>query len=306
VAASRAAKDLPRAELVRLMMGQRDGAIAESSGESAATPQNLTMQQRGDVPVLAVRDLRLEAPGVAPLHGVSFAAAAGEIVGLAGLRGSGASEVLAALFGAFGSRAHGDVRIDGAPLAIETPARAIAAGLMFLANDRRKTVLYDLSVSENITLSRLAELARWGVLPLAEEARLAKEMIDRLRVVTPSLETAARALSGGNQQKVALLRCVAAGPRALLCDEPTRGVDVSAKADIHRSLRALAAAGKALVVVGSELLELLELCDRIVVMWRGRVTKTLEKKDFSREGLRLALDLERAPPGEETASGAAE
>ena len=96
--------------------------------------------------------------------------------------------------------------------------------------------------------------------------------------------------SGGNQQKVALLRCLAAGPKVLLADEPTRGVDIGAKGDIHRALGELAAEGMGLVVVTSELPELLSLCDRIVVLWRGRVAASLKKKDFSREGLRLALD----------------
>ena len=214
----------------------------------------------------------------------------GEILGLAGLRGAGASEVLAGIFGALGAAARAEVVIGGAAFVIESPARSIEQGVVLLSNDRKKTVFGDLAITENVTLSSLARLASHGVLDLAREERVTAEATGRLRVAAPSTKTAARALSGGNQQKVALLRCVAAEPRVLLLDEPTRGVDVGAKAEIHRTLRALAATGKGLVVITSELGGLIDLCDRVLVLSRGRASATLEKKDFSRERLRLALD----------------
>ncbi len=327
VVASRPASELPRAELVALMMGSeadvggpdasredwqssRDEDRQSSrkdnkrslSGEqrppspegAAATEDRHSPSHDGaaatEPPLLEVRRLALSAPGASPLHDVSFTVGRGEIVGLAGLRGSGTSETLAALFGAFGEAARGDVRLDGAPFTLASPAQSIAQGLVYLANERRKTVLYDLDITENITLSSLARLAEYGLLPLAHEVEIAAEMTGKLPVAAPSLRAPARALSGGNQQKVAVLRCLAAGPKALLFDEPTRGVDIGAKADIHRALQALAAEGKGIVVVTSELPELLSLCDRIVVLRRGHVAATLEKKDFSRDGLRLALD----------------
>lgn len=295
VVASRAAKDLGREELVGLMMGAAVGD-REAPREGRGHPRTMGAGSIGEC-ALDVQGLRLDVRGVAPLHGVSFRVGCGEIVGLAGLRGAGASEVLAALFGAFGAAATGEVRLGGAPFVIEGPARSIAQGLVYLANDRKKTVLYDLDVVENVTLSSLAKVAPFGVVSLDREARVAAEMTGRLRVAAPSLHAPARALSGGNQQKVALLRCLAAGPGVLLLDEPTRGVDLGAKAEIHRALRAIAAGGTGIALVASELPELLDLCDRVVVLARGRVTTTLEKKDFSREGLRLALDAAASPPG---------
>ena len=311
VVASRPASELSRAELVALMMGTAAAPLPEPPSSStrasseappspvseASPPPAIDASSRAAggrvaavAPALEVRGLQLAVPGVSPLHDVSFEVGRGEIVGLAGLRGSGASETLAALFGAFGARARGDVRLAGAPFALASPARSIDQGLVFLANERRKTVLPDLDITENITLSSLARLAEYGLLRLKGEALIAGKMTARLPVSAPSLRTAAGALSGGNQQKVALLRCLAAGPKVLLADEPTRGVDIGAKGDIHRALGELAAEGMGLVVVTSELPELLSLCDRIVVLWRGRVAASLKKKDFSREGLRLALD----------------
>ncbi len=323
VVASRAAKDLGREELVGLMMGVavgdreapregrgrrvQHGVTGETEVHGAGRglfaaqsnpphPRNLR-GAAGDEIALDVQGLRLDVRGVAPLHGVSFRVGCGEIVGLAGLRGAGASEVLAALFGAFGAAATGEVTLGGAPFVIEGPARSIEQGLVYLANDRKKTVLLDLDVVENVTLSSLAKVAPFGVLSLDREARVATEMMGRLRGAALSLHAPARALSGGNQQKVALLRCLATGPGVLLLDEPTRGIDVGAKAEIYRALRAIAAGGTGIALVASELPELLDLCDRVVVLARGRVTTTLEKKDFSREGLRLALDAAASPPG---------
>jgi ribose transport system ATP-binding protein len=315
VAASREAKDLGREELVALMMGRgrrereattaardsstgidRDRAPAPRDADTAPPSSRNTGISRPASTALDVRDLRLSVPGTSPLHGVSFTVGRGEIVGLAGLRGAGASEALAALFGVYGPAASATVTLAGAPFSIESPARSIARGLVYLANDRKKTVLYDLDITENVTLSSLPRLAPRGVLSPEREARAAAEMTARLRVAAPSLRALARALSGGNQQKVALLRCLAAGPEVLLFDEPTRGVDIGAKAEIHKALRAAAAGGAAVALVASELPELLDLCDRVVVLSRGRVASTLEKKDFSREGLRLALDAATTSP----------
>jgi ABC-type sugar transport system ATPase subunit len=276
---------------VALMMGRGCAVpVSERSGDGDGDGDG------NDGSALDVRELRLDAPGVPPLHDVSFTVGRGEIVGLAGLRGAGASEVLAALFGGFGRAATARVTLGGAPFTIESPGRSIEQGLVYLASDRKKTVLYDLDIVENITLSSLEKLASHGLLSLDREAAVAAEMTGRLRVASPSLRAPARALSGGNQQKVALLRCLAARPRALLLDEPTRGVDVGAKAEIHRALRSIAAAGTGIALVASELPELLELCDRAVVLARGRVVATLEKKDFSRDGLRMALDAPGAEP----------
>jgi ribose transport system ATP-binding protein len=292
VVAARAAKDLAREELVALMMGRDNSAPDNAPDSAAATEQDSPPAHdlAKETPLLDVRDLHAASPGASPLHGVSFSVARGEIVGLAGLRGSGTSETLAALFGVFGKLPAADVWLDGARFTLESPARSIAQGLLFLANDRKKTVLHDLDVTENVTLSSLSRIAPYGVVALQREARIARAMTARLRVAAPSLRAPLRALSGGNQQKVALLRCLATEPRVLLLDEPTRGVDIGAKADIHRTLRALAAGGKGIVLVASEIEELTGLCDRVCVLTRGRVTEVLAKADFSPQRLRLALD----------------
>lgn len=338
VVASRPARDLPREELVALMMGERAAAQGDTGSANEEIPAvdvpgrpaaggrrgGQFLGGGGGDPVLRVRDLALEAPGAAALRGASFTVGYGEIVGLAGLRGAGASEALAALFGVFGAAARGDakhgvrdeaalggapfvgvrgeVTLEGRPFVIDSPARSIAQGLVYLASDRKKTVLYDLDITENVTLSSLGEHAPRGVVARAREARVAAEMTARLRVAAPSLRAPARALSGGNQQKVALLRCLAARPRVLLLDEPTRGVDVGAKAEIHRALRAIASEGTGVALVASELPELLDVCDRVVVLARGRVTAVLDRKDLTREALRLSLDvpspLRASSPGE--------
>jgi ribose transport system ATP-binding protein len=319
VVATRPAGEMPRDELVALMMGrsddpppnERDALRTAPPPSPRADPghripnEHISISSENTAaaaPALEVRDLHLAAPGAAPLHGVSFTVGRGEIVGLAGLRGAGASEALAALFGAFGAAATGRVTLAGAPFSIEGPGRSIAQGLVHLANDRKRTVLYDLDVSENVTLSSLAKLAPRGLVSLDREARVTAEMTGRLSVTPKDPHALARALSGGNQQKVALLRCLAADPTALLLDEPTRGVDVGAKAEIHRALRAIAARGIGIALVASELPELLDLCDRIVVLARGRVTATLEKGELSRDRLRLALDAPAALPEEASPS----
>lgn len=308
VVASRPASELPKDELVALMMGadRRDDDVSRKTtgadrrdddvSQKSETPPIPLESQDGSVdepargPLLSVRGLALSATGAAPLHDVTLSIHRGEIVGLAGLRGSGTSEALAALFGVHGPEARGEVRLEGAPFVIESPSRSIAQGLVCLANDRKKTVLPDLDIVENITLSSLPQQFEYGVLSPKQEEEIAARMDSHLHVVAPSTRTLARALSGGNQQKVAVLRCLTANPKVLLFDEPTRGVDVGAKADIHRALRSLAAEGKAILIATTELSELLSLCDRVVVLRRGRSAATLEKKDFSREGLRHLLD----------------
>lgn len=295
VVASRPAKELSRGALVALMMGTdapSEPTSQQASSQLASSEQPTPQQAPSPeaTPLLVVRGLTLSAPGEAPLRDVSFTALRGEILGIAGLRGSGASELLAALFGVHGARARADITLAGAPFEIASPARSIAQGLVYLASDRKKTVFPDLDITENITLTTLRTLAAYGLLPIARESALARAMTSRLHVAAPSLRALARALSGGNQQKVALLRCLAPDPRVLLFDEPTRGVDIGAKSDIHRSLRALADEGKTILLATSELPELLTLCDRILVLRRGALAETLEKPTFSRDALRLSLD----------------
>jgi ABC-type sugar transport system ATPase subunit len=238
-------------------------------------------------PVLRVKNLRLE-PRV---QDVSFDLYPGEILGLAGLVGSGRTEIARMIFGAERPEA-GTIEIDGKLRRLRSPAAAVRAGVALLPEDRRhEGLVLDFSVRENLTLASLAGHRR-GRLPVpsrASETRAATEMIERLGIRTPSPERAVRRLSGGNQQKVVLGKWLQRGERILIFDEPTQGIDVGAREDVFASIRELAEAGRAVIVISSDFDELVGLCSRVVVLWEGRVTGTLEKEKVSEEALvRLA------------------
>ncbi|HVO35935.1 MAG TPA: ATP-binding cassette domain-containing protein, partial [Gemmatimonadales bacterium] len=208
----------------------------------------------------------------------------GEIVGLAGLQGSGASEVLHALFGALGRRASGRASLGGAPLPMRSPREAVARGLVLLTSDRKDTGLApDLSVTHTVSLASLAPLSRFGWVRRAREREAVAGLVRDFRLDAPSLAAPVRTLSGGNQQKAYLARCLLPGPRVLLLDEPTRGIDVGAKADIYALIGAWVAAGIAILLITSEMEELLALSDRVLVMHRGRVAAELAGADATKE-----------------------
>jgi len=265
------ALDPPR--LVRAMLG-RDVAPAPAASTRAARP-------------LRLRAERLEHRGRPALRSVSFELAQGELVGLAGVEGSGASTLLHALFGD-ARLAHGSLELDGVRYAPASPAAALTAGVAFLASDRHASVVAAQSVLENATLS---SLSRFSPAALArrhlERAAVARESA-RVRLKAPSLDAPAAALSGGNQQKVALLRCLLTEPRLLLLDDPTRGIDLGARADVHGVLRELAAAGTSILFRSTDLAELLELADRVLVLFDGKHVATLDRSELSEARL-LAL-----------------
>jgi ribose transport system ATP-binding protein len=212
-----------------------------------------------------------------PRELVAFDVRAGEIVGLAGLIGAGRSEVLRALF-------HADVplscriRVDGTRVDFDSPHAAIEAGIALVPEDRPLDgVVLDDSVRANIGLASLREGSRRGFIDRRAERERARSWIERLGIKTRSPRSLVRKLSGGNQQKVAFAKWLARAPRVLLLDEPTRGVDVGAKEEIHRCIEAFARAGGAVVVASSELAELLRLCDRILVLQRGAIRGELTR-----------------------------
>ena len=210
---------------------------------------------------------------------VSFEARRGEILGLSGLIGSGRTETLRAIFGADEKDA-GEVFVDEILVAIRAPSDAVRFGIGLIPEDRKQdALLLPQSVRVNTTLSVLAGC--W--LNLQAETASAEKFTQRLQVRCHSLEQAVGELSGGNQQKVVIARWLARDCRILLFDEPTRGVDVAAKDAIHQLLRELANDGKALVVVSSELTELMALCDRILVMSAGLITGEFRPGDWTRE-----------------------
>jgi ribose transport system ATP-binding protein len=260
------------AALVRLMTDRAppDGAAAAATAGA--------VQDVPDPP--APRRERLRVEGLRRdglLHDVGFAVAAGEVLGVAGLLGAGRTELLRAVFGA-DRRDGGVIRVDGDEVAVRSPRDAIAAGIGLVTEDRTHLGLVpERSVRDNIALAALPRLGRAGVLRAAEERALAERHVRALRIRTPSVEQPVRTLSGGNQQKVILARWLAVGVRVLLLDEPTRGVDVAAKQELHALVRQLAADGVAVVLVSSDLPELLALADRVLVLRDGRVAATLAR-----------------------------
>jgi rhamnose transport system ATP-binding protein len=221
---------------------------------------------------------------------VDLTVRAGEIVGLAGLVGSGRTELARTIFGL--TPAHsGEIRLAGRPVRIGNTADAIASGLAYVPEDRRRHgVIPELPISSNVTLAILSRLSRHGSIDFAEEIRIASEYLRRLRIKAPSMRTSVGTLSGGNQQKVALSRWLAANPSVLILDEPTQGIDIGAKAEIHALIGDLAAQGMAVLMISSELLEILGMSDRIAVMHEGRIVGVLDRAEATQEKiLNLAL-----------------
>lgn len=214
---------------------------------------------------------------------ISFEVRAGEIVGLAGLIGAGRSEVVRAVFGLDRFNA-GDIEISGKRVRIKSPRAAIRHGLALLSEDRRlQGIIPQLSIKENATVASLKKVVRGGFARRRFEKQLVSEQFARLRVKAPSTETMISNLSGGNQQKVLLARWLIAKPKVFLLDEPTRGVDVGAKFEIYKIMSDVAAEGVGVVMISSELPELIGMCDRIYVMAGGRITAVLQPEQYSQE-----------------------
>jgi ABC-type sugar transport system ATPase subunit len=240
--------------------------------------------------VLEVRGLTRRDGGDAggvPLHDVSLTVRRGEIVGLAGLVGAGRSEVARAIFGADPYDA-GEIRIEGRPVRFRSPSDAIAGGVAMVPEDRKRLALFlEKPVRWNVSMARLPMLSRRGVIARRRERALAAEYVERLRVKTPGIDTPVRALSGGNQQKTVLARWLATRPKLLILDEPTHGVDVGAKAEIYALVRELAREGLGILLISSELPEVLDLSDRIVVMRTGRVAAVLDRSEADERAVML-------------------
>jgi ABC-type sugar transport system ATPase subunit len=216
---------------------------------------------------------------------VSFSVKTGEIVGLAGLVGSGRTEVLEAIFG-LDKQAKGIVRVEGEPVKITDPRDALKKGFGLVPEDRKRHgLVLSMRVRENMTLTILRRLSAFGFVKSGAEKKSASAYFDRLRVRAPSLETPTAGLSGGNQQKLVIAKWVAADCEILMVDEPTRGVDVGAKQEIHDILREMAKEGRALLVVSSELPEMLALATRILVMRGGEIVGEVSRDDADEETL---------------------
>jgi rhamnose transport system ATP-binding protein len=221
---------------------------------------------------------------------VNLTIRSGEIIGLAGLVGSGRTQLAEALFG-LATVSQGSIYIDGRAVQIRSPRDTTQAGLAYVPEDRRRHgVILEMSICSNVTLASLDKLSKNGMLQKRAERDVAQDFTERLHLKAPSIETLVKNLSGGNQQKVALARWLMIKPRVLILDEPTQGIDVHAKSEIYHLIGALAEKGMAILLISSEMSEILALSDRIAVMSKGELVGIFDRKDASPdEILRLAL-----------------
>ena len=232
-----------------------------------------------------IGDVVLEARGlcVGYVRDVSFNVRAGEILGFSGLVGAGRSETMRLIFGV-DRRDAGEILLDGKPLDIKCPRDAIDAGIALVPEDRKEQALIlGLDIRENMTLAILKKLRDGLFVSDARQDKLANEYVKELHVATPSIHQKVKNLSGGNQQKVVIAKWMAARPRVLILDEPTRGIDVGAKQEIHSLMSDLAAQGVAIIMISSEMPEILGMSDRIIVMHEGRVKGELTRAEASQE-----------------------
>jgi ribose transport system ATP-binding protein len=280
--ASLEATDFEEADVVEKMLGRR---LGHSLARTCAGPL-----ARGEL-------MRVEGLSVdGQLSEVSFALGRGEVVGLTGLESQGQTELLLALFGIYRGIG-GKVTVDGRQARLTSPWRAKAAGMALIPSERKTTgALLPLSIRENIALALLARLSRFGFMRRAEERRLARDLVARLEIVASSVEAPVSSLSGGNQQKVVLAKWFATGASVFLFYDPTRGIDIGAKEAVYRLIRELAASGKGILLYSTETEELAALCDRVLVMDRGRLVATLAGSEITTGSLmRAGLGLVGSP-----------
>jgi ribose transport system ATP-binding protein len=284
----------------------RDGHVVTTLDRAATTPREITSLMVGreiaghafhgsrtrGPRVLEVRELSLPWPGHARgkrLSGVSFDLHAGEILGIAGLMGAGRTELLETIFGAAGAEWTGEVRLDGRPVRFAHPAEACAAGIAMVTEDRKRLGLFpDLDVAANVSLCGLRDALRGGLLSREREEALVAGPLRETGVKTPGPHAAITGLSGGNQQKCIIGRWLLTTPRVLLLDDPTRGIDVGAKAELYTLIDRLCREGMAVILTSSELPELLTLADRILVLAEGRVTAEFPRANATEQAIMAA------------------
>ncbi len=264
-------------EIAHMMVGRE---IQEQSGRSCS---------HDGVPVLEVRKLSLAWPGHSKpwrLRDVDLQLYKGEILGVAGLMGAGRTELLECIFGASAVQPIGEIRLEGKACNFHHPADAMRAGIAMVTEDRKRLGLFGhLAVRDNITICQLWDLATAGVVSKSAEEGAATSQVSRLAVKTDGIQASINSLSGGNQQKCIIGRCMLTGPKVLLLDDPTRGVDVGAKAELYRLMHQLADEGMSIIVTSSELPELLTVSDRIMVLCEGEVTGEFARGDATEQNI---------------------
>ena len=279
---SGAMSEISKLQLVEQMLGRelKNEGAQTGFAQVAAAPH-----AAGGPPLLEARDIRRGTR----VQGASVAVGAGEIVGLAGLLGSGRTELARTVFGADRPDS-GELRLSGRPVQFRSPSDAIAAGLGFCSEDRKhEGIIPDLSVRENLTLALLPRLSNAGMVDSARQAEVVDRFVARLGIKTSDASQPIRELSGGNQQKVLLARWLAMNPRLLILDEPTRGIDVGAKAEIQRLIGELAGGGLGVLMISSELEELIEGCASVVVLRDGHSVARLEGAEIREDSILHAM-----------------
>ena len=241
---------------------------------------------RGEV-VLEVKDYSVRDPEHSDrnlINNVSLKAHKGEILGISGLMGAGRTELFASIFGAFPSRSEGELFIDGRPVKIKNPADALANGLALVSEDRKRYgLVLGMDIKENTTLASLPDISILGIVNQNKEVSLTNDLVKKLKTKTPGVEEYVKNLSGGNQQKVVLQKALLTKPRLLILDEPTRGIDVGAKYEIYSIMNQLVEEGVAIIMISSELEEILGMSNRIYVMAQGQISKEFSREEATQE-----------------------
>lgn len=268
-------RDVTRDEMIRMMVGRDLSDLfpkhPAETGDSVLRATNISLRH-------------WEREGEFAVRKVSFEVRRGEVLGIFGLMGAGRTELLQAIFGLHSKRSSGEVEIEGRRVHINSPEDAITAGLALAPEDRKaEGLVLSLNVAENATLACLPKVERLGFLRPNLERELVKTYVSRLRVKTPSLDEVVLNLSGGNQQKVVLAKWLATKPKVLLLDEPTRGIDINAKKEIYALIDELVQSGLAIVMVSSELPEILAIADRIMVLCEGHKTAEYSRAEATEE-----------------------
>jgi ABC-type sugar transport system ATPase subunit len=277
-------------EIAHLMVGRE---LEEVNLGQGRTPTDLVLQ---------VKNLSLPWPGHSRqwrLEDISFELRRGEVLGVAGLMGAGRTELLECLFGSAPEPFEGQILLEGKPVRFKHPAEAKAAGVAMVTEDRKRLGLFtQMTVRENITICTLDESTQAGLVSGSLERKAAKESISQLGVKTNGPEAMITSLSGGNQQKCIIARWLKTNPKVLLLDDPTRGVDVGAKAELYKLIDQLCRAGLGLIVTSSELPELITLCDRVLVLCEGRLTGELKRGELTEQRM---MELAIMTPAAKTA-----
>ena len=280
--ATRRTEEVDRTQLIGMMVGREIATVFPKRDVSLGET------------VIELRHVSKRATG---LRDISLSVRTGEILGLAGLVGSGRTQLAETLFGLVPADS-GEILINGAPIRITSPAQAIQLGIGYVPEDRRQHgVILEMPIAANTSLANLTIVSRHGLINRNRERGLALRFLDQLRIKTPSIYTETSSLSGGNQQKVALARWLATNPKILILDEPTQGVDVGSKSEIHGLMMDLAARGLAIIMISSELPEILGMSDRIAVMHQGAIAGVLAREEATQQKI-ISLALGHVPSGE--------